>query len=134
MKTLKKHLLDILLFICLAVSVTATIISNNNFKRLQNAYIELNKDYSKLEKYKTLDDTLNIQSLRDSEVKIEKLIKYSNSKLFNDDINEIYFTLLTSSLQLTESNVYLYKTNHPNIKVIKHNEDIKDVIDRIIKQ
>lgn len=134
MKTLKKHLLDILLFICLAVSVTTTIISNNNFKRLQNAYIELNKDYSKLEKYKALDDTLNIQSLRDSEVKIEKLIKYSNSKLFNDDINEIYFTLLTSSLQLTESNVYLYKTNHPNIEVIKHNEDIKDVIDRIIKQ
>lgn len=133
MKTLKKHLLDILLFICLAVSVTTTIISNNNFKRLQNAYIELNKDYSKLEKYKALDDTLNIQSLRDSEVKIEKLIKYSNSKLFNDDINEIYFTLLTSSLQLTESNVYLYKTNHPNFEIIKHNEDIKDVIDRIIK-
>lgn len=127
MKKFKLNWLNILLFICLAVSVTTSYISNNNLKKLEKAYIELNEDYSKLEKYKVLDDTLKIKSLSDGKEKISKLIKYSKSKLFRESIEKIYFTLMQSSLQLSESNVYLNNKN-----TIKRNNEINEVIKDII--
>lgn len=129
MKTIKEHLLEIILTICLVFTITTNYISNNNFKKLEKAYTELNEEYSKLKKYKVLDDTLNITTLRDSEVKIDRLIKYSNSKLFKTDPHKIFFTLLTAKLQLLESNIYLN-----NIKTITYNKEIEKEIDNIINK
>ncbi|MCR8874877.1 hypothetical protein [Phocaeicola barnesiae] len=132
MNTIKKYFTTIILSVLTAFSVAVAVYNNNNAKIAITAYKELKTDYNRLAKYKMLDDTLKIKSLRDYEVKIDKLIKYSNSRLFNTDIQVIERTLLFSSSYLKHNNIFIKKDTPERIERTERNTEMAEFIDNML--
>lgn len=132
MNTIKKHLTTIILSVLTAFSIAVAVYNNNNAKIAITAYKELKTDYNRLAKYKILDDTLKIKSLRDSEVKIDKLIKYSNSRLFKSDIQTVERTLLFSSSYLKHNNIFIKRDTPERIERTERNTEMAEFIDNML--
>lgn len=129
MNTIKKHFTTIILSVLTAFSIAVAVHNNNIAKMSITAYKELKTDYNRLAKYKVLDDTLKIKSLRDSEVKIDKLIKYSNSRLFKSDIQTVERTLFFSSSYLKLNNIFIKKDTPERIE---RNTEMAEFIDNML--
>lgn len=132
MNTIKKHLTTIILSVLTAFSIAVAVHNNNNAKIAITAYKELKTDYNRLAKYKILDDTLKIKSLRDSEVKIDKLIKYSNSRLFKSNIQTIERTLHFSSSYLKLNNIFIKRDTPERIERTERNTEMAEFIDNML--
>lgn len=118
MNTIKKHLTTIILSVLTAFSIAVAVYNN--------------ADYNRLAKYKMLDDTLKIKSLRDSEIKIDKLIKYSNSRLFKSDIQTVERTLLFSSSYLKHNNIFIKRDTPERIERTERNTEMAEFIDNML--
>ena len=132
MNTIKKHFTTIILSVLTAFSIAVAVYNNNIAKMTITAYKELKTDYNRLAKYKILDDTLKIQSLRDSEIKISKLIKYSNSRLFKSDIQTVERTLFISSSYLKLNNIFIKKDTRERIERTERNTEMAEFIDNML--